>query len=983
VDSYTPVEKRLSLVLRIVALAYFGLVVIGGLTVFFSPPASSTAYLTPLYTNAVASLGLLGLLAWFASADVRRFRVMIYILLVGLALTVLGTIILYSAPGADTSNLTMIVLVGLVLPGLAASILTYILMTVPAAPPPWLPWMPDKPLTGWEQFGRVVCIVVGVASILAAVAHYILAYNPPLSLAEWLHQIPLVNGSAIKMSLLGLCLLVATWDVRRYRDFLMIFIVGNAVSLVIVLIGHLGINRFGAVDFPALATNSRTLMLGALLVDTAAVGGFILLLFLMARSLLDHTRFFMPLEFRALEAVAETLVDGGDMEKAPPEQIVLRTDDYLASFPSKRLWLAKAAILGLEMMPLMSFRPPISFLNPAARRDFIDRHFKQDIVNKRGIYAVLGLLRLERIIDFVEGMMRFNMQLTYIGYYSNPEVQADIGYKPFSQRPEGQRAKPIRRHPPLDVITPQTLRQRGIDTLTADVVIIGSGAGGAILAERLADQGREVLVVEKGPYVPPDEFTEDEVTQISKLYADGALQISQSLRFTVLQGSCVGGTTVVNNAVCFDTPDEVLDVWNHPLGANAGIDKAAFHAAQACVRKRLHIQSIKDSTHSHHWEQIINPGDRVIDEGVRRFIPGANYDVIEANILDCLGCGYCNIGCKYGRKLSMLDEVLPHAQQKHGDKFRILSEAEVVKLGTFGPRVTDIHIRLRDGRKLTIQNPKTVIVSAGTIASSWLLMRSGIGAGELPVGKFLAFNMGSPLHGLWDEELNSFAGLQIAHYLRPAGELGYVFETWYNPPIAQALAMPGWLDTHFQNMRAYNRMAAVGVLVGTEPTAYLTRALFLPGSPDIVYTPTERDMSKLVDALCTLGHIMFEGGAQKIFASTGHYHAYSATDAAPEAAKGAGIYSAQNADQFEADLRRLVQGERDILLGTGHPQGGNRMSKMRGQGGRTGGVIDPDFKVYGYDNLYVCDASVFPGATTVNPQLTVMTMAHYAADRIH
>src|SRR5690606_30742715 len=114
--------------------------------------------------------------------------------------------------------------------------------------------------------------------------------------------------------------------------------------------------------------------------------------------------------------------------------------------------------------------------------------------------------------------------------------------------------------------------------------------------------------------------------------------------------------------------------------------------------------------------------------------------------LDCLGCGYCNIGCKYGRKLSMLDEVLPHAQQKHGDKFRILSEAEVVKLGTFGPRVTDIHIRLRDGRKLTIQNPKTVIVSAGTIASSWLLMRSGIGAGELPVGKFLAFNMGSPLH---------------------------------------------------------------------------------------------------------------------------------------------------------------------------------------------------------------------------------------------
>ena len=78
---------------------------------------------------------------------------------------------------------------------------------------------------------------------------------------------------------------------------------------------------------------------------------------------------------------------------------------------------------------------------------------------------------------------------------------------------------------------------------------------------------------------------------------------------------------------------------------------------------------------------------------------------------------------------------------------------------------------------------------------------------------------------------------------------------------------------------------------------------------------------------------------------------------------------------------RLVQ--RDILLGTGHPQGGNRISKTRGKDGMSGGVVDPSFKVYGTDNLYVCDASVFPGATTVNPQLTVMTMAHYAAGLIH
>ena len=77
-----------------------------------------------------------------------------------------------------------------------------------------------------------------------------------------------------------------------------------------------------------------------------------------------------------------------------------------------------------------------------------------------------------------------------------------------------------------------------------------------------------------------------------------------------------------------------------------------------------------------------------------------------------------------------------------------------------------------------------------------------------------------------------------------------------------------------------------------------------------------------------------------------------------------------------------MKDSRDIFLGTGHPQGGNAISKNRGKDGQNGGVIGPDFKVYGYDNLYVCDASVHPSATTVNPQMTVMTMARYASGLI-
>src|SRR5205823_2376648 len=156
-----------------------------------------------------------------------------------------------------------------------------------------------------------------------------------------------------------------------------------------------------------------------------------------------------------------------------------------------------------------------------------------------------------------------------------------IGYAPFSQRyADYQKIEKRRPYPALTVTTPNEVARRGLDVITdADVVIIGSGAAGSILAEQLLAQGREVLMLEKGLFVDPDDFTEDEIHQISHLYADGALQVSQSYRFQVLQGNCVGGGTVVNNAVCFETPERVLQSWNDPAGSDAGIDEAEFRRA--------------------------------------------------------------------------------------------------------------------------------------------------------------------------------------------------------------------------------------------------------------------------------------------------------------------------------------------------------------------------------------------------------------------
>lgn len=998
-SAYTGAEQRLAALLNALAALLAILALASVAAPYFFPDAALFTAAPFWITNSIAGLGLLAFLAWCAAADVRRFRPTIYILIGGFVIGAAGCLLLLAQPhpAAQTAPLAA----GAAACAAAALLVASAALTAREAAPRWSPWLPDKPLTGWEQGARAFFGLFGAISLGTALVSFALPSLPDLPVTDLAVNPLMIAGSSIKLGLLGLCALPLAVDLRRsahHHQLIIALIVGNTVSFfTIALLALFGTARFGEYTLAAggLTLTRDHLLLAAALVDVVFISVLLLLNARINRLLLDHIGFLSPTQFRALEATAETLIGGQGAERVPPHEVALRTDSYLRSFRSNRLGLARLAVIGLQLAPLIWLKPPATYLHPAARADFINRRFKEEIISRPPLYRLAdGLVRLFNAVllrlrgrsaeeagaalsftGLLEAMLRFNMQLTYLGYYSNPDVwpkRADgsgIGYVPFSQRPKDFEAKPIRHHPPLDVITPQTLARKGVDVIDdADMVIIGSGAAGAILAEQMAERGRRVLVLEKGLYVPPDDFTEDEVDMISRLYSDGALQISQALRFTILQGSCVGGTTVVNNAVSFNTPQRVLDAWNARSSQDKAVDDARFHAAQAQVRQRMRIGPVAAGTRQP-LDAVLNHGDSLVTAAVRSYFAGRHngytYDVIEANVVDCLGCGYCNIGCRYGRKLSMLDLVLPAAQHKHGaDNFRIISEAEAVRLETSGEDVTRIVVRVQGRRTLHINQPRTVIVSGGAIHSSWLLMQSRIGAGRLPVGQGLSFNMGSPLHALFDREVNAYDGLQIAHYLALEDHPGFVYETWYNPPVAQALSMPGWLDTHFKNMQNYNRMLAVGVLVGTESNAYIVPAL-VTGGPDVVFQPRAGDLNKLVDALTILGEILLAGGAQEVYASTRRYQPYSSSAAIIHA-------------QAELDrLRELVKGDADILLGTGHPQGGNALGVSP-----SNSVVGPDFRVFGYRNLYVCDASVFPSATTVNPQLTVMGLAQYAAEYV-
>ncbi len=750
---------------------------------------------------------------------------------------------------------------------------------------------------------------------------------------DWI-QLPFVASSVSKAMLLAGVAWIAGADVRRFSPAVPIIYVGTAVWVVAAAAMLIWADTSVTYDVFGLELSIGEILLAGIVLETGLT-----VLFAWLNRSAQRARYRLayltPLSFRTLEALGEVLIYGED-ERVPPAEIAANTDRYLSSFRARRKWIVQAAMLGLYLYPLLTLRPPMPLMSPEERLAFLRKRFLR-AVQRRSLH---GLWR-----TLTQAMIRLASQMTYLGYYSDPRSFEAVGYVPFSQRDryaeDVAQAHPAERH--VRALRPADLNGAAHPELSADAVVVGSGAAGAIIAAELAAAGKEVVVVERGEHVDPSDFTEDEAEMLTRLYADGALQLARDFRFQVLQGMCVGGSTVVNNAVCFEIPERVLRRWNEEHAAGLDPDRVA----DCFTALRQQLQITRQPT------RYLNPGARKFTEGIAALgLDAGESGVVEANIAGCIGCGYCNIGCRFGKKLSMLDTVLPDAQHDHGDRLRILSECRAEGIERDYGRVSGVHCRLSDGRRLRVRAP-LVVVSAGAVNSSFLLLRSGVGG---PVGEGLSFNMASPLTAEFEEELRSYDGLQISHYLDPGEGAEFVAETWFNPVLSQALNMPGWFEDHYLNMSRYAHLTAAGALVGTERNGRVKKALL--GGPDIVYKPTPRDLSRLLEGLKTLGRIYLAAGAMRVMPLTFQFREF----------------------RSERELERLddlVRDSSDISLGTGHPQGGNAI----GEDPATA-VVDPGFRVHGTEGLYVCDASVFPTSLTVNPQMTVMALARYAADGI-
>jgi choline dehydrogenase-like flavoprotein len=750
-------------------------------------------------------------------------------------------------------------------------------------------------------------------------------------------EFPFVANSFAKDGLFAVLCFVAAGDVRRNGWAAQLVVLGH-VLIVFALLLMLAFGNHDSVDgtfgSPLGTSLSPTLQL---LIWAVAASSVVVILGWLCHSAIKGRyglRYLWPHQHNTAMAMAEVLVIGPD-EVLTPEEVAKGIDDYLYSFTAHEKWKSKLALSVLTVYPLFRLRPPFAFMAPERRLAFIERCFIADVVERR----LPGPLR-----RLLQTLLSAAQQLAIIGYYADPRSAPSTGYVPFSQRKRFPKAmKKVGELATLDVNSPNEV---DADRITADVAIVGSGAAGSVLAYRLAEAGREVVLLEGGKHVDPRDFTEDERVQFSNLFADGGLQMSTDSRFQVLQGKCVGGSTVINNAVCYDIPPRTLQRWNDPDGLDAGIEAERLMKSFKRLRKWLPVYSQEGSKH------LQTGGDKMA-EGIKALGLDGEGGVVDANIKDCLGSGYCNIGCAYGKKLSALDNILPRAQSEFPGALRIFSECLAGSIRTRGKRATEVECTLSDGRKLRVL-ANTVVVSGGALASSLLLQRSKLGGDR--AGKGLSFNVGAPLTADFEEKLNSFDGLQITHGYRPKGEDQLILESWFNPVGTQALMMPGWFSDHFQNMRRYPHLSCIGVVVGSQRNGSVkaTRGRGMK----LAYEPTDADLKLMIKGTKLAARIHFASGAERVMPMTFRSRSYTSVEQVDE-------------------LDEIVRDNTDIGLHTSHPQGGNAMSRDPEKG-----VVDERFRVHGTENLYVCDASVFPSSVTVNPQLTVMALADYAAGGI-
>ncbi|KAG0236429.1 hypothetical protein BGW42_003587 [Actinomortierella wolfii] len=490
--------------------------------------------------------------------------------------------------------------------------------------------------------------------------------------------------------------------------------------------------------------------------------------------------------------------------------------------------------------------------------------------------------------------------------------------------------------------------------LSVDVVVVGSGAGGGVVAAELAKAGNKVLVIEKGHHYPQHELTLNQCDGLTKMYENGATLSSEDGALTVLAGSTWGGGTTVNWCASLQLPHYVREEW-----AKMGLNYFATPTYQKsidAISERLHIT---DKYIKH------NKPNSLLLEGCRKL--GFPYKNIPQNTGGHQhSCGWCGFGCRYGEKQGTMMTFLRDAKD-HGAIFMQDTYVERVLISkgkAVGVEAT------QNGRRAIVKAGK-VVVSAGAIHTPAVLKRSGLK--NKFIGQNLFLHPVNYCFGKFDERLDCYKG-SIMTALSTVAEdtdghgYGSKIEVPSHHPGLNAAFIP-WRTAadHKAKMLDLNYIMPLIVLSRDRDGGSIQ--VGEDGAPRIHYELSKHDTKSLEEGMVRALQILVAAGAKKVWTTQRGLREFVVN---PEL----GVADPAFHKYLEAVRRHSVKAG-STTIGSAHQMGTCRLGATPKKG-----ALKPTGETWEVKNLYVADASTFPTASGVNPMLTTYSIAHSIAQFI-
>jgi choline dehydrogenase-like flavoprotein len=501
----------------------------------------------------------------------------------------------------------------------------------------------------------------------------------------------------------------------------------------------------------------------------------------------------------------------------------------------------------------------------------------------------------------------------------------------------GQEHAPVRPDAALTITSSTESRS----VITTDAVIVGSGAGGAMVARTLARAGMDTVVVEEGRRWTVEEFrTTHPIERYAGLYRGAGATVALGRPTVVLpMGRAVGGTTVVNSGTCFRPPLAVQQRWRDEFGLGLA-DPDGLAARLDDVERTLQVAPVPRDIMGRNGNLLLDAAASL----------GWRAAPIPRNAPGCDGCCQCAIGCPNNAKFGVHLNALPQACAAGA---RIISEARVERVLHQGGRAHGVRVRRPDGTAIDVL-ADTVVIAAGAIETPMLLRRSGLGR-HRRLGRNLALHPAIMLAGRFDEDVHAWRGvLQSAAVHEFHESDGVLIEATSTPPGMGSMVYPGYGAELLSWLDRAPQVATFGAMVADRGVGSV---LSVRGEPLVRYDIDPGDIAKLRVAMEAIGRLLFAAGAVEVL--TGLPGAMTVTS--PEALRDA--------------LQR--SNPRSLHLAAFHPTG----TAAAGADEQLC-PVDQTGRLRGVDRVWVADASILPSCPEVNPQVSIMALALAVADEV-